>query len=167
MVLLTRDHQNDITTLIRLVRGTEIEVSMGMFDVSIEEGLATAARDALRVAVNLCLLMVNFGHKSKYILEGERARDSSLARKGNVEARKRVRLAVQQLFIDQEVKLFSVAGPSVDRGGTHASPKPHWRKGHWRSRPVYKEKGPIFVAPIFVRGSEFVGHVEDTTVVYK
>jgi hypothetical protein len=49
--------------------------------------------------------------------------------------------------------------PSPDQGGTHASPRPHQRRGHWRRllSPRYQHRGQrIFVKPSWVGPREWV-----------
>lgn len=45
---------------------------------------------------------------------------------------------------------FSADQPKRDLGGTHASPKFHWRRGHWRNQAYgkgYKEHKPVWIEP--------------------
>ncbi|MCC5640637.1 hypothetical protein LC593_33360 [Nostoc sp. CHAB 5844] len=42
----------------------------------------------------------------------------------------------------------------VDRGGTHASPSPHWRRGHWRRSAVGEgraERKWNWIKPVLVK----------------
>ena len=45
---------------------------------------------------------------------------------------------------------------NYDPQGTHASPRTHWRRGHWRQQPVGARKDPkhktIWVEPVLVNG---------------
>lgn len=36
------------------------------------------------------------------------------------------------------------------QGGTHASPRPHWRRGHWRVKNMPK---PVWIETTFIKGS--------------
>ncbi len=48
---------------------------------------------------------------------------------------------------------------SVPQGGTHASPRMHWRRGHWRHQRYgveLRESKRIWIEPILVAGKELV-----------
>ena len=50
--------------------------------------------------------------------------------------------------------------PGEPGDGTHASPKPHWRRGHWAQQPCgpnFSLRKPILRAPVFVVGRAYKG----------
>jgi hypothetical protein len=74
--------------------------------------------------------------------------------------------------LNQEISLYKreIIKSSVPRGGTHESPKPHWRKGHWRTQhygPANSLIKPKFIQAVFVCSEAYKGDMSDTTVVYK
>lgn len=186
--LHSKDHLNDVTTTIRLGRyqsAATIEESLAKFD---EDCRATApvAHKALRVAVNSCLALAHFGCHADYLFPKEVESDRRLARESTERgqrAKTRLKLAVQQLSFDQEVRLHRTekrehaAGEPTGREWT----EPKWRKGHWAMQPfgpqVKGEDGKlhwkpenrkrIFRQPVLVRADLFVGDLADTQVTYR
>ena len=63
--------------------------------------------------------------------------------------------------------------PTEPGGGTHASPKPHWRRGHWAQQPYGPNSSlrkPVLRPPVFVVGKSYRGieiDTSDTSVVYE
>lgn len=61
--------------------------------------------------------------------------------------------------------------PGEPGEGTHASPKPHWRRGHWAQQPygpMQTLRKPILRPPVFVVGRAYKGieiDLSDTSVV--
>jgi hypothetical protein len=56
--------------------------------------------------------------------------------------------------------------PNEPGAGTHASPKPHWRRGHWCQQPYGTGsllRKPVLRAPIFVVGKAYKGVEIDLT----
>ncbi len=80
-------------------------------------------------------------------------------------------------MIQQKIKLYEeefIEPRSQEHRGegdpTRASPKPHWRRGHYRNQwfgSESKSKKLVFIKPVFVRAAMFGGHSGDTEVVYK
>lgn len=49
---------------------------------------------------------------------------------------------------------FKPERSSTPRGGSHSSPRPHWRRGHWRSQPIgtgRKERRVVWIKPTMVK----------------
>jgi hypothetical protein len=62
--------------------------------------------------------------------------------------------------------------PGNAEGGTHASPKPHWRRGHWAQQPYGPGsllRKPVLRQPVFVVGKAYKGmeiDLEKTSAAY-
>lgn len=145
--------------------------------VTIEDALrnhvSQTAEDSLvseamtRVAMNLCLMLVHHGCTESPSNPQHLER---LARRSCDDARRQERSHVYLLSLEQEVTVREIRSASASLGGTHASPKPHWRRGHWRrqSHGVGRsEKRMVFIRPTFVRASSFVGQLGDISVAYR
>jgi hypothetical protein len=124
-----------------------------------------------RAALNLCLLLVEFGWRNAGPLDrvayANHRKVATLARlrHGDFEA---VELA-QQVTVRRVVQ-----APAGDGGPTGREVRPHWRSGHWRRRPgheAYEARGEtpprIFIRPVFVRRDRLVGDVADTSAIYE
>lgn len=64
-------------------------------------------------------------------------------------------------------------GAAIEGGGTHASPKPHWRRGHWCQQPCGPRSSlrkPVLRQPVFVIGKAYKDmeiDLESTEVIYE
>lgn len=138
---------------------------------------------AQRLAVNFCMVMVLMGVRQTGPLEPAafakaqkmaKAKDKRKAELGQ----KLINSALYKVeFIQQRIKLYEEeflqprqptarVGLEVHR----PSPKPHWRRGHYRQQPF----GPgsamrklIFIKPILVCSDLFSGDLKNTEVMYK
>ena len=136
---------------------------------------------AQRLAVNFCMVMVLLGvrqvgpldpasyDKAKKMTKRKDKRHQELGQKLLNSAMFKVE------FIEQKVKLFEEEfieprQPSEDAIGTHASPKPHWRRGHYRQQPCghqFTLRKLVFIKPVLVMAGMFGGDVKNTQVTYK
>ena len=97
-----------------------------------------------RIVINLNLILTNYGHKSLgfHKLGGKKHRDET----------------PYELIAptDQMIKMYETK-EYEDKGGTHASPKPHWRKGFWRNQHTLKGIEQRFLKPVFVNAHRAIG----------
>jgi hypothetical protein len=171
-VIMTKDHVGEITTTIA-VDGRPMELSISRFDDDCSNQAAEACR-ALRVAINSCLALVNFGCMVEYLLPKEVERDQRTAKEQSERggrARSRLKQSLKLVAFSSEVVLHKSAGPPSDGAGVAGGEKsPHWRRGHWAMQVCGKgraERKRILRLPVMVRADLFVGKVEDTQTVYK
>jgi hypothetical protein len=121
------------------------------------------AIQVLRATINLNLFMVNFGYEKLGYENIKRHR--YLERNKPLEAKK-------DLFyyaLKQNISIHKKEYIKNEGNGTHDSPKPHWRRGHYRNQPY----GPAlslrkmkFIKPVFVCPENFKGKLSDTEVTY-
>jgi hypothetical protein len=78
---------------------------------------------------------------------------------------------MSEVLLDQSIKFYEeVQETSQSIGGTHASPRPHWRRGHHRMQAhgvgrLMRKR--IRIKPILVRGGSLLLGQTPSTVVYK
>lgn len=167
---MTRDHQNDIVTVIRQQNGVDMEVSLSKYDEGITTEEGDAAHLNMRVAVNMMLAMVNYSCQAEYLFPAEVAMEKKFIEKGNRPSREgrtaSQRLAEQPMVVllDRTVKLYHRVGskePGEKTGGEKCF---HWRRGHWRKRPDREKL--IFVRPCMVRADKLLVDKSETTTTY-
>ncbi len=171
--LFSEGFRDDIVTTIAQDE-SEIETSVIKFDADCVATSDVASR-AIRVALNSCLCLMNFGHKREHILKRQVEDDRQLANEDSERgrrARERIKTSVQLVTFAQEVKLHD--GPRYERD-PNAEPtgrevKPHFRKGHWAMQP----HGPrnslrkrILRKPRMIRADKFIGEKCDTVATYQ
>lgn len=170
--LNTREAKHDIITTIHGNR-TTIEHCLCRFDSDIAATHAKIGALALRVAINSCLALVNFGSHKEFLLKKQAESDRRLAQEKSergTKARERLKTAVSVVSFSQDVILHNTestsAGEWEDSGREMTS---HWRKGHWRRQHFGAKNANvkrIFIKPVLVRGDKFVGDVADTMTTY-
>jgi hypothetical protein len=109
-----------------------------------------------RVTVNLAVLLSHCGTKQLGWANPDETRRHERMRGGRGGV---LRLGdLVEVAPAKPIKVFTVSRnhPATDdRDGTNASPRPHWRKGHWRMQ-AYGERWElhrkIFIPPVFVCG---------------
>jgi hypothetical protein len=90
-----------------------------------------------RLTLNFCLLATHVGTKEVgWLQPKERVRHERMRER---DPRRAMFMAgdIMQIGLAQEIKLYqevTLRAPR-DGSGTHASPPPHWRRGHWRNQP--------------------------------
>ncbi len=162
---------NDITTTIA-VDGRPIEESLHRYDDDAASLAVTCGR-ILRVAVNSCLCLVNYGYMSDYLYPKEVESDKRLARENSPrgeKARYRVVTAPFLTKFSQEVTLHRVEKKDYDPNPTGREVKSHWRRGHWAVQvhgPQMSLRKRILRPPVLVRADKFLGDQGDTTTVYR
>jgi hypothetical protein len=119
-----------------------------------------------RLMLNFAMMLTNFNHLLQYKNPDEA---EAIARrflkttdpivKKSLSDRKR--WLVQEIVPEQSTRFYDEAReePGPELGGSHASPRPHWRRGHWRREAGYREilaagKKPriTFIRPVLVNG---------------
>lgn len=173
--LMSGGHQNDIvTTVSRRLGDRPIEDALQHFDSTCAD-TADVAVLAMRVALNSCLLLADYGASKRPMLPKQLEDDRRLAREQTERgerARYRVRTSLSVVTFAQDVKLHDEerrsARTSAEPTGREVGP--HWRRGHWAMLACGKgrtERRRTFRRPTLVRGDLFVGQESDTTVTYR
>lgn len=170
----TPDYKDNIVTTIGNA-DAEIEESVTKYEDSIESELHLPAAKALRVALNSCLALSNFGHHSRYLLPHDVERDTKFARENSERGQKakaRLKEAIQVIAFSQEVKLHTSVypDPNMTFGHTGREMSTHWRRGHWAMQahgPQHSLRKRIFRPPVLVRADMFAGDLANTSTSYK
>lgn len=118
------------------------------------------AHEAMKVGLNCCLLMSEFGTKkigpdnSSYYEKCKRNIDKARKQGGDrlKSAERQLRLIPIIYDIEQNIELFTEEKQKHQEGEpTGIVIKPHWRRGHWRRRNILEPSlGKIFIQPILV-----------------
>lgn len=135
-----------------------------------------------RVAMNLMLMLSHYGHTKPVPSNADHLARTERRLKANPtgpHAKINQFEAASHVYViglKQQIKVRQdrpPGEPATPHGGTHASPHPHWRKGHWRAQRGFGaarragEKVPLsFIKPVLVRGREFGGDLSSTSAVY-
>lgn len=170
-VLHSKGHLNDITTTIA-IDNRPIEVSLHRYDSSIDHLIAVAGK-VLRVAINSCLALANYGCHKELLYPKEIERDRQLTNEQTERgqrARQRLKTAINLVSFNQEVKLHKTEGTKQSSVETGKEISCHWRRGHWCMQPYGPKallRKRILRPPVLIRADKFMGHISDTTVVYK
>ena len=167
------NHENDITTTIA-VDGRPMEISIQKYDEDVI-GLASGAARALRVAINSCLALVNYGCHKGYLFPKQAENDQRLAGEQSERgrrARERLKLAIKQVSFDQEIVLHDTdhrqRDPNTEPTGREVST--HWRKGHWAMQahgPAHSLRKRILRKPVMVRADKLLVDTAATSAVYR
>lgn len=168
------ENRNIVTTIRRDER--PMERSIQAFDESCADDREVASV-ALRVAINSCLALCNFGHVARLAFPGEVERDRKWSREQSergARARERVHTAVTEVSFAQDVKLHSdLRGRGSDGDHAGAERPFHWRRGHMRAKSGYGdarragEQVPlVYVRPCMVRADKLTVDVSETSVEY-
>lgn len=172
-VLHSVGHLNDITTTIVDKQVDFIETSVCRFDNDCKDSAPQASR-ALRVALNSCLALSNYGCHCNYLYPKEVARDQKSVAKDRGDhgkhALKRLALAVQRVSFDNVVHLHRTEGRQQTGETSGRSVGTHWRRGHWRSQHYgigNTQVKQVLIAPVLVRADLFTGETSDTTTTYR
>lgn len=172
-VCASKNHLNDIVTVVGQREGVLVEESLEKYDDSCadvtEETTAT-----LRVAVNMLLALTNFGHQSEILLPKEVADDKSIMqKKRGTEAANRAaeRLKIAPILVkfDREVVLHRVAKAKADGPPTGRTRGYCTVRGHWKSQPYgegSKLRKRIYVAPYLVHPELLIADRMDIVTTY-
>lgn len=139
------------------------------------------AETVQRIAINFCMIMVLAGVRQTGPLEPDHyAKAKKMAsRKDKHHRELGKKLLDSAMFkiewIDQKIKLFEEEfiqprQPRTDGEGTHASPKPHWRRGHYRHQACGVQlmvRKLVFIKPVLVMAGFYSGEIGETSVTYK
>src|SRR5690606_37512686 len=76
---------------------------------------------------------------------------------------------IESVQFAQEVVVRDTMGGGLPPVGSADpnSPKPHWRRGHWRSHahgPALSLRKRILIRPVFVKSHAFKGDISQTSV---
>jgi hypothetical protein len=129
-----------------------------------------------RLAVNFCMVMVLLGVKDEGPLDKEayekakKLASSSDKKRANL-GKRLLSSVVNRLAFVQKIKLYEeeVTYSRKSGDGTHASPRPHWRRGHYRNQRCgarLVDRRLVFIKPVLVMASAFSGDLSNTEVVY-
>ena len=180
---LSRDEAEAAASRAESAYGTLEEALQGAGDAGGTAGPigadAPLIRLAQRLAVNFNLLLLTYGHRDagpanpgSHTQPALRLRNRKDRRAADA-ARAALSGEVRLVAFEQEVRLFDADVPSAGEerdAGLHASPRPHWRRGHIRRQHHGAGNALVklvFVKPVLVRRSAFGGDVSDTRVVYR
>ncbi len=165
LITVSFGKRNPVTTFYIVGKHEEtlcgaIEGSLSKDSGDIEYNIAC---HVIKMAINLNLFMVNFGHEKRGYENVKQHRH--FERKKQQEAK----FDVEYYSLKQDIKLYERRMYKSNGDGSHASPSPHWRKGHYRYQRYgvgYSLKRMIFIKPVFVCPEKFVGILSDTEVNY-
>ena len=176
--LISAGNTDDIVTVVA-AHESRIENSLLRFDVECAN-VQGVAPQALRVAVNACLILSNYGCSFRWMFPKERASDEALAKERDTprgeRARDRLQMSPILLTFSQEVALYreeTRCGSSPNPNGAARTPTEvtsHWRRGHWAMQPCgpgWSERKRIFRPPVLVRADRFAGDLSQTSTGYK
>jgi hypothetical protein len=135
-----------------------------------------------RLCLNFALMLTNFRHLLHYREQQlADAIDRKLADNRTKPADRRALqerkdMLVQEITPEQNTRFYdeAPAPASEPHGGTHASPRPHWRRGHWRREAGYRDiltnggkPRAVFIRPVLVRSVALADPNAPITVNYR
>jgi hypothetical protein len=135
---------------------------------------ASVCGRALRVAVNSCLALANFGHHAEYLFPKELERDQRQmdreAREHRKErpARDRVKIAPRLVTFLRDVKLHHTE-ESHEAGEPQGGEKStHWRRGHWHAvlHGVGKSQRKLKLYPPVLVRADRISEQERISTIY-
>lgn len=140
-----------------------------------------AAELAQRLAMNFCMVMVLLGVRQTGPLDPKDYEHAKkLSRSSEIKkailGKKLMESTLYRIeFINQKIKLYDEETVKPRRDNepgepSRISPKPHWRRGHYRKQrcgPNLSEEKLLFIKPVLVRADLFGGTPEHTEVIYK
>lgn len=130
-----------------------------------------ASIDISRAALNLCLLLTQYGHREAGPVDPH-AWDKHRRKKHLRHLACRDFTAVE---MKQDITVRAPCPPTANPPGTGTGieVRPHWRKGHWRCYPGHRAERAagvqvplLFVRPCLVRRDRMDGNESETEVVY-
>lgn len=166
--LVSQDHLHDITTTVA-VDGRPIEVSLQRYDDDCASLAAVSAR-ALRIAINSCLALTNFGYQAELLYPKEAASDTRLARENTPRgerARDRLQTTPHLVTFTQEVILHHTEVRQASQESSEESRREvtsHWRRGHWAMQsygPSHSLRKRILRKPVLVRADKLLSSGRD------
>lgn len=145
--------------------------------VAQEEAEERLSETMSRVALNLMLLLCNHPTYVQASNPGYLEKVRNWQRKNPKESNEvEMKTHLYYIGLQQEIVVRRPArqedeGEEGETGpGSHASPHPHWRKGHWRNQacgPRMVERKRVLIKPCFVRGNNFRGDLGETSATYR
>ncbi len=169
LVSFSEGNLHDVTTTIG-INGRPIEVALQTYDDDCAEHAKVCAL-GLRIAINSCLALVNYGTCKELLFrkatENDRLLASEQSERG-VRARIRLKDTVYLVSFAQEVKLHDTHGDASTGEGSEIAP--HWRRGHWRRQHYGSRNGlvkNVLIKPVLVRADKFIGDLADTSSTYR
>lgn len=171
-VMATDGNTDDVTASIS-IDGRPMEASIEQFDEGCREHSKLATR-VLRIAINACLALANYGCRTEWLRPKERESDERLAREQSERgkrAQERLAASPSLLTFSQEVRLHRTDHRERSESEpTGREMPPHWRRGHWAMQacgPNRSERRRVLRPPVFVRFDKFMGDNSQTQVVYR
>ena len=163
-------------TMSALHRGQTIEDALRLKSFQSGPDLEMSLADE-RLGINLCLMMTCYGARDLGPLHPKSRKAGKHKAFQKTGSRKRTRMlarGINLLAFDQEVTFFQHLAYDDKDGepgeGTHASPRPHWRRGHFRRVPCghgRAERKLVFIKPTLVSKRFFAGNLADTRTTYE
>lgn len=125
-----------------------------------------------RIAMNLALLLVRFGHiesgpiDPKVVAQQTEILKRCKSERKRQRARRLLDAAISKVTLSQNVKFYNKTQPSPASDESFGSQKsPHWRRGHFRRARVgagRTDRKLIFVRPCFINRQHFGGEMAAT-----
>jgi hypothetical protein len=164
-------HLHDIVTTVA-VDGRPLEVSLQRYDDDCKENAKEAGR-ALRVALNSCLALSNYGCHADYLYPKDVETDERLAEENTERgerARKRLEVTPSLVRFDREVVLHRPR-PAHEQGEPTGREREFgWVRGHWKMQahgPSNTLRKRILIKPYMIRADKLIGELSDTSVTYR
>lgn len=132
-----------------------------------------------RLALNFSMALVLGGCKVQGPLSGSHDKHVRALKnpKANIKKKERARdymlAPVYVIGFEQETSFYDIEHEPAtgdNREGSHASPKPHWRRGFYRKQhygPQNSLTKVVYIKPVMVMKHLFVGDVSNTSATYK
>jgi len=146
-------------------RSGEIDTNETEFDLAIM---------LQRIALNFSLMMTHFTVKDNPLYPETWNKHRMMAKQKDAKKRaKGISLSIGDIRLiefEQNVKMYGTQGGDSIGGDLVGNVRPHWRKGHWRMQAHGPSNGlrkRVFIKPIMVKKSIFVGDAANTSVVYR
>ncbi len=158
--LHSKGSTDDIVTLIRHEPGRLVEDSLKLVEDDCKSLLPHSIA-CQRVALNMCLALVNYGNKTEPLLPKQLKEDEGWAKEDTergARARRRVKRHLHKVSFVHDV----IVRQTCDKGDGEPTGKtvaPHWVRGHWKSQPYGKgmsQRKRILVRPYLVHAEAYV-----------
>jgi hypothetical protein len=131
-----------------------------------------------RVAINMCMMLIYLGVKEKpwaspsQISELKKRtrnpkRNKALKAQAELETLPKIIAFAQDISFYENERSGGEEGEGEGNGTPH---RPHWRRGHFRHQHWGRGRSEIkliFIKPVLVNRSRFVGNESDTLVLYR
>lgn len=155
----SRGNRDDIVCCVRHVRGRAIERSLEVLYGDIEH-LLDHSKAAQRVALNMLLSLMHFGHVESPLLPKDYAMDRMYAKEDSErghKARRRVGEHLTKVDFPHQVIIRRGSPRREEYNKTDRKVKPHWVRGHWKMQwyPSEQSHKRLLIRP-YMTGAEEV-----------